>query len=125
MRKKIFTIVVMLLFLGIVGCKNNEKNKDSFKGRWIADGTQIKHIIAIVDDKPVYEEEDLPPYILDIDGHGNYTLQLKNHIYTGIYEIVEENNIYFESDESTDFTCNIKKENELECQMYATLFIRE
>lgn len=125
MRKRLYSIIKIMFLLVVVGCKNDNNRSKELEDKWVADGTQIKHIISIIDDKPVYAEKDLPPYILTLNEDGKYILQLKNITDTGTYEVDDEKNVYFDSNETGIWTCQLKKDKELHCLVHATLFIKE
>lgn len=137
--KKIFLIIVCLVVL-LTGCfnkkediyqssTNEEKVIKQLEGQWIADGTQMKVVLEIVDGEPVYADDYDLPYYLNINKDGTYLLDLNNEnnqTENGKYSVAE-NKINFrpETDEGFIWSCELLNDNELHCENYATVFMKE
>ncbi len=134
MKKILQLIIIGLLFSTLTACKNNTPEKDTNKneflslveGSWVADGTQYLYILEIDGDKIIPNQNDFPPYYLNFDGEGKYTLQLKDYTQTGIYTVDDYKEVILKSDEGfiSEF-CKLENENKLHCNRYASLFIKE
>lgn len=128
MKRRIKLILVGMLLLMIVGCGNKENdNLLLVKGKWIADGTQYKTVISVVDGKTTYAEGDdeLPPYILAFDGLGNYSLQLKNNTEAGTYIVNKDLDVILTPNDNDFWVCQLKTNEELYCLKHAHLFAKE
>lgn len=133
MKKKI-TIILTVTFITIVVLLNiiinrndSNSNRDSLskvEGTWIADGTQYTFVIGYENGKPVYSDNSTP-YYLHLDGKGNYKLEMNENVELGTYSVNEED-ISFKTDDGVIMeTCSLKNDNELHCNMYASLYIRK
>lgn len=104
-----------------------DKLLNQLEGQWIADGTQIKSIIDMVDGEHIYADDYDLPYYLNINKDGTYLLNLNNKTnYTekGKYSITD-NKINFnpETDDGFIWSCKLPNDNELHCENYATIFL--
>lgn len=149
MKKKIIILVAIclaIIAIIIISIKYNKKDYDYLLGRWTSvDGTIIKVIKEYKYEQPIYVNENIIEYWLDIKNNSKYILYYndnadksrsnfsieKNIIEKGKYNIdtKQENIIYF-SPESYDngyiWTCKIKNNNELyNCQNHASNFIKK
>lgn len=130
MKKMLFeTLVISCLVLLLIGCSNQGKDVNQLNGRWIADGTQMKAILEVVDGEPIYADDYDLPYYLDINEDGTYLLTLNNEskdTEKGKYNVIA-NEIRFspEVNEGFIWACQLLNNNELHCENYATVFTKD
>lgn len=110
---------------------NQEISNEKLAGKWIADGTQDKVIKEIIDGKPVYIGNYSAPSYLYLNLNGTYYLETNNEFNmteSGKYNI-KNNGVSFisnstESDMNFAWKCELKNDNELHCDQYASIFKR-
>lgn len=153
MKKKdiiiIFAFAILLLVVVFVLIKNNKNSYNSeLEGRWTSvEGTLIKVIKEYKDNQPVYFNDNIVEYWLDIKKDGKYILYFSdvidksrsnysienNIVERGKYNINpnDENIIYFNSDDknhvdnSSIWSCKISENNKLfNCTNYADEFVK-
>lgn len=148
MKKKIIIpIVILLIVLIIVWIMLfKENNSIALEGSWTStEDSLIKTILEYKDGQPVYENENIVEYWLelkkdskyvlyfnDIDdkSRSNYNIDIKI-LETGKYNIDLNNKIYFDPDNknlpsnsaSYIWTCEVENENLHNCTNYAYEFI--
>lgn len=139
-------IVILSILLIFFSKKSDEK---SINGRWISkDDSIIRVITEYKDGQPVYNNENIIEYCLEIKKEGSYILYFKdgtnkdnsnyeienNIIEQGKYNINpnDENIIYFDSDNgnqiSGSFIWNCKLYDDInirECTNYAYEFVKQ
>lgn len=125
MKNKIIGLVTLLLvlivFLVVILTAND------IKGTWIADGTQIPQIKEIKNGKPVYMDENPNPYYLIVKNSKNFSLELTDDTYEGTYSrnSKNKNEYIFSPKNNSSFTCKLNVDGELECDKFATIFVRK
>ena len=150
MKKKLIIIIIpiLLIIFGIIYIlvNNNKTKYDYLKGRWESiDGTLIKVIKEYKNDTPIYENDNIISYWLDIKnnntyilyyndisdkGRSNYNIE-ERIIEKGNYNIDSHNKniIYFNPNKynhSYIWTCEINNNKELHnCNNYAYDFIKQ
>lgn len=148
-NKIIIIMVILLLILAItciISLKNN--NSQRLEGRWTSTRDSLIRIIReYKDGYPVYANEDVVEYWLDLKNDGKYILYFndvvdqsrsnynieKNLLEKGKYNLDSNSKIYFDSDNknlpsnSTSYiwNCEVKNENLYNCTNYAYEFIKQ
>ena len=151
MKKKIVIILIIFLIILAITCiilLTNKRNGTTLKGRWTSTrDSVIKTIIEYKDGKPVYANENVVEYWLDLKKDGKYILYFndvadksrsnynieKNLLEKGKYNIDSKNKIYFNSDNknlpsnsaSYIWICEVENENLHNCTNYAYEFIKQ
>ena len=150
-KKKIITIIlVFCLFVSalvIIFIKNNNEDFELI-GRWTSTRDSLIRVIKeYKDGQPVYANENVVEYWLDLKKDGKYVLYFndivdqsrsnynieKNLIERGKYNIDSNNKIYFDSADknlpSTSanyiWNCEVENENLHNCTNYAYEFIKQ
>lgn len=114
-------IIILLFFCFIIGCDNQKKemqNRNQLLGTWIADGTQF----VILHDNNYNQSPDLDPYYLEFHDNSTFKLTMGEDIIEGNYQQNEDGSIYLISDLTN--ICNLK-DTELNCNMYASKFVKK
>ena len=151
MKKKIVIILVIFLIILAITCiilLTKERNGTTFEGRWTSTRDSLIRIIKeYKDGQPVYENENVIEYWLDLKKDGKYILYFndvadksrsnynieKNLLEKGKYNIDSKNKIYFDSDNKNSpstsasyiWTCKIDNENLHNCTNHAYEFIKQ
>ena len=150
-KKKIITIIlVFCLFVSalvIIFIKNNNEDFELI-GRWTSTRDSLIRVIKeYKDGQPVYANENVVEYWLDLKKDGKYVLYFndivdqsrsnynieKNLMERGKYNIDSNNKIYFDSADknlpSTSanyiWNCEVENENLHNCTNYAYEFIKQ
>ena len=151
MKKKIIIIIVILLIIFSITCVillQKENNDITLEGRWTSTRDSLIRIIKEYrDGEPVYANDNIVEYWLDLKKDGSYILYFndvadksrsnynieKNLLEKGKYNIDSKNKIYFDSDNknmSAGYTsyiwiCDIdEKYNLHNCTNYAYEFVK-
>ena len=150
MKKKAIIIIVILLIILAVTCAillRKENNGITLDGRWTSTrDSLIKVIKEYKNGQPVYANENVVEYWLDLKKDGSYILYFnevadksrsnynieKNLLEKGKYNIDSNNKIYFDSDNknlpissaSYIWTCEVEDKNLHNCKNYAYEFIK-
>ena len=138
MKKILLTLILIILVITIFYVIKKDKKTDSqMLGKWISDpGTIIKTIKEYKDDKPIYVEENIVEYWLEIREDSVYILYSVDNdnkvklLETGNYNENpnNKNTIYFSPNNIGNkkkyiWNCNKDKENKFNnCTNYATEF---
>ena len=124
-----------------------ENNSAKLEGRWTStEESLIKTVIEYKDDKPVYANENIIEYWLDLKKDGKYTLYFNDIadksrsnynieeklLEIGKYNIDSNKKIYFDSDNknlpsnsaSYIWTCEVANQNLHNCSNYAYEFVK-
>ena len=150
MKKKIIIPIVILMIIGIVVwiVLSKVNNSVTLEGNWIStEDSLIKTIIEYKDDQPVYANENVVEYWLELKKNGKYALYYNDIddksrsnynidskiLETGTYNIDSDNKIYFDSDNknlpsssaSYIWICEVESENLHNCTNYAYEFVKE
>lgn len=151
MKKKIVIILAILLIVLSITCiilLTIIRNGTTLKGHWIStEDSLIKTIIEYKDDQPVYANENVVEYWLELKKNGKYALYYNDIddksrsnynidskiLETGKYNIDSDNKIYFDSDNknlpsssaSYIWICEVESENLHNCTNYAYEFVKE
>ena len=151
MSKKAIKIISLCLMMGvcimvILFIKYRHNNNSISEGRWSSkDDSIIKIVKEYMDDKPVYDNDNIVEYWLDIKENGEYILYyidvsdkgrsnfsiLENITEKGKYNIDNKDAgiIYFSpisNNHSFIWTCHIKNDNNLyDCNNYSTDFVKQ
>ena len=151
MNKKIVIILAILLIVLTITCiiLLSKNNKDTaLEGRWTSTRDSLIRVIKeYKDGQPVYANENIVEYWLDLKKDGKYVLYFndvvdqsrsnynieKNLIERGKYNIDSNNKIYFDSADknlpSTSanyiWNCEVENENLHNCTNYAYEFIKQ
>ena len=150
MKKKIIIPIVILLIVLVIVLVilSKENSSTTFEGRWTSTrDSVIKTIIEYKDGKPVYANDNVVDYWLDLKKDGKYTLYFndvsdefrsnynieKHLLEKGKYNIDSKNKIYFDSDNknlpsssaSYILICEVEDENLHNCTNYAYEFIKQ
>lgn len=149
-KKKIITIIlVFCLFVSALVIILTKNNNEDFEliGRWTSTRDSLIRVIKeYKDGQPVYANENVVEYWLDLKKDGKYVLYFndvvdqirsnynieKNLMERGKYNIDSNNKIYFDSADknlpSTSanyiWNCEVKNENLHNCTNYAYDFIK-
>lgn len=148
MKKKIFVLIVILLIVAfivwIIFLKEN--NSKVLTGRWTSTRNSLIRVIKeYKDGKPIYENENIVEYWLDLEENGKYILYFndvadesrsnynieKNLLEKGKYNIDSNNKIYFnQEDKNTQgsyiWICDISENSKLHnCTNYAYEFVKQ
>ena len=137
MKRKLYNLFfIVLLLLSIVliilnGLNNNSNKLNTLSGVWVADGTQLRVVIGVTDDGPIYKGNYSGPSYLTLSSDKTYYLETNNEYNTienGNYEIGKDViTFYPNTDEYPDrlfWICNLKNNNELHCDEYAEIFVK-
>ena len=150
-KKIIIIIVAILLIVLLVTCTillRKEHNGAALEGRWTSTrDSVIKIIKEYKDGQPIYANENVVEYWLDLKENGKYILYFndvvdqsrsnynieKNLLEKGKYNIDSNNKIYFDSDNKnlpSNYTgyiwiCDVENENFHNCTNYAYDFIKQ
>ena len=127
-------IILICLILLITGCTDKEQKKEQINnnantqeivGIYIADGTQICLPVGYdKDGKPLCQDPNPSPYIIEIKEDSNFTLTLTDYSINGKMEYNKKDKlIHFNPEDNASFQCTLDNE-ELSCKMYATKFIK-
>ena len=151
MKKKVIIIIVILLIISAVTCAillRKENNGITLEGRWTSTRDSLIRVIKeYKDGQPVYANENVVEYWLDLKKDGSYVLYFnevadksrsnynieKNLLEKGKYNFDSNNKIYFNSDNknmpagytSYIWICEVEKENLHNCTNYAYDFIKQ
>lgn len=151
MKKKIVIILAILLIVLSITCiilLTKRRNGTTLEGHWIStEDSLIKTIIEYKDDQPVYANENVVEYWLELKKNGKYALYYNDIddksrsnynidskiLETGKYNIDSDNKIYFDSDNknlpsssaSYIWICEVESENLHNCTNYAYEFVKE
>ena len=150
MKKKAIIIIVILLIILAVTCAillQKGNNGITLEGRWTSTRDSLIRVIKeYKDGQPVYANENVVEYWLDLKKDGSYILYFnevadksrsnynieKNLLEKGKYNFDSNNKIYFNSDNknmpagytSYIWICEVKNENLHNCTNYAYDFIK-
>lgn len=151
-KKDVIIIFAFVMILSIVVFLLIRSNKNSYnselQGRWTSvEGTLIRVIKEYKDNQPVYFDDNIVEYLLDLKKNGKYILYFndeidksrsnynieKNLLEKGKYNIDSNNKIYFDSDNknmpagyiSYIWNCEVENKNLRNCTNYAYNFIKE
>lgn len=137
-KKKIVLLVIFLVFLllvtiGVIFILNKDDNKSlnnednrfsEVEGVWVVDKTQYIYILGYEDEEPIYSEADTPFY-LTLDGEGKYKLEMAETTETGTYSLNGDSLVLQNEEKLITETCRIKNKEELHCDKYAYLYVRQ
>lgn len=137
-KKKIVLLVIFLVFLllvtiGVIFILNKDDNKSlnnednrfsEVEGVWVADKTQYIYILGYEDEEPIYSNTDIPFY-LTLDGEGKYKLEMAETTETGTYSLNGDSLVLQNEEKLITETCRIKNKEELHCDKYAYLYVRQ
>ena len=137
-KKKIVLLVIFLVFLllvtiGVIFILNKDDNKSlnsednrfsEVEGVWVADKTQYIYILGYEDGEPIYSEADTPFY-LTLDAEGKYKLEMAETTETGTYSLNGDSLVLQNEEKLITETCRIKNKEELHCDKYAYLYVRQ
>ncbi len=137
-KKKIVLLVIFLVFLllvtiGVIFILNKDDNKSlnnednrfsEVEGVWVADKTQYIYILGYEDGEPIYSNTDIPFY-LTLDGEGKYKLEMSETTETGTYSLNGDSLVLQNEEKLITETCRIKNKEELHCDKYAYLYVRQ
>lgn len=122
-------IIIVILILVIIIFINKEDNSDKkIIGKWTSvDGTIIKIVKKYKDGKPVYANDDIEKYQLEIKKNNEFILYANNNIIeNGKYNIDSNNEeiIYFNSESNNTFIwqCKIRDNSLYDCNNYVEEF---
>lgn len=118
-----FIIVIGIFLLNYVN-KYNENELSSINGIFIADGTQHKFIIGYENGQFIYANNTKPLY-LNLYKNGNYKIEMENFIETGTYSLNNDKLFLKNKDGLITENCVLKNNNELHCDKYASLYIKQ
>ena len=151
MKKKIIILIVIFLIVSVIVwiMLSKENNNITLEGRWTSTRDSLIRIIKEYrDGEPVYENDNIVEYWLDLKKDGKYVLYFndvadesrsnynieKNLLEKGKYNIDSKNKIYFDSDNknlpsnsaSYIWICDIDEKYDLHnCTNYAYEFIKQ
>ena len=150
MKKKIIILIVIFLIVSVIVwiMLSKENNNITLEGRWTSTGDSLIRIIKEYrDGEPVYANDNIVEYWLDLKKDGKYVLYFndvadksrsdynieKNLLEKGKYNIDSKNKIYFNSDNknlpsnsaSYIWICEVENENLHNCTNYAYEFVKE
>ena len=150
MKKKIIILIVIFLIVSVIVwiMLSKENNNITLEGRWTSTGDSLIRIIKEYrDGEPVYANDNIVEYWLDLKKDGKYVLYFndvadesrsnynieKNLLEKGKYNIDSKNKIYFNSDNknlpsnsaSNIWICEVENENLHNCTNYAYEFIKQ
>ena len=148
-KKAIIIIVILLIILAGIGAilLQNENNGITLEGRWTSTRDSLIRVIKeYKDGQPVYANENVVEYWLDLKKDGSYILYFnevadksrsnynieRNLLEKGKYNFDSNNKIYFNSDNknmpasytSYIWICEVENENLHNCTNYAYDFIK-
>lgn len=137
-KKKIVLLVIFLVFLllvtiGVIFILNKDDNKSlnsednrfsEVEGVWVADKTQYIYILGYEDGEPIYSNADIPFY-LTLDGEGKYKLEMSETTETGTYSLNGDSLVLQNEEKLITEICRIKNKEELHCDKYAYLYVRQ
>ncbi len=145
----LFSVIFILILSILLIFINKKSDEKSINGRWISkDDSIIRVITAYKNGQPVYSNENIIEYCLEIKKEGSYIIYFKdgtnkdnsnyeienNIIEQGKYSINpnDENMIYFDSDNKNQLSgsfiwnCKLYDGNNLyECTNYAYEFVKQ
>ena len=148
-KKIIIMLVIFLIVLAIVCAKSMKENNNTIlEGRWTSTRDSLIRVIKeYKDGQPIYANENVVEYWLDLKKDGKYVLYFndvadesrsnynieKNLLEKGKYNIDSNDKIYFDSDNknlpassvSYIWTCEVDNENLHNCTNYAYEFIKQ
>ena len=150
MKKKVIIIIVILLIISAVTCAillRKENNGITLEGRWTSTRDSLIRVIKeYKDGQPVYANENVVEYWLDLKKDGSYVLYFnevadksrsnynieRNLLEKGKYNFDSNNKIYFNSDNknmpagytSYIWICEVENKNLHNCTNYAYDFIK-
>ena len=149
-KKKIIIAVIFLIILTTICIILLTKriNGTTLEGHWIStEDSLIKTIIEYKDDQPVYANENIVEYWLELKKNGKYALYFNDIVdksrsnynidakilETGKYNIDANSKIYFDSDNknlpsnsaSYIWSCEVENDNLHNCTNYAYEFIKQ
>lgn len=150
MKKKIIILIVIFLIVSVIVwiMLSKENNNITLEGRWTSTRDSLIRIIKEYrDGEPVYANDNIVEYWLDLKKDGSYILYFndvadksrsnynieKNLLEKGKYNIDSKNKIYFDSDNknlpsnsaSYIWICEVENENLHNCTNYAYEFIKQ
>lgn len=151
MKKKMVIILAILLIVLTITCiiLLSKNSKDTaLEGRWTSTRDSLIRVIKeYKDGQPVYANDNIVEYWLDLKKDGKYVLYFndvvdqsrsnynieKNLIERGKYNIDSNNKIYFDSDDknlpsnsaSYIWICEVEGENLHNCTNYAYDFVKQ
>ena len=148
-KKITIIVVIFLMALAIVCAKSMKENNNTIlEGRWTSTRDSLIRVIKeYKDGQPIYVNETVVEYWLDLKKDGKYALYFndvvdqsrsdynieKNLLEKGKYNIDSNDKIYFDSDNknlpsssvSYIWTCEADNENLHNCTNYAYDFIKQ
>lgn len=131
-KKIIFVFILLIIFVTFIFLLHNNKNNLNVSGKYIStEGSIIKIVKEYKDGNPVYVNEDINVYILDIKSNNEYILYANNSIVdSGKYNTNTDNEkiMYFNSSLNSNifiWQCKIKDNTLYDCNNYATDFVIE
>lgn len=119
----IIVAVVVVFFVNYVN-RDNDNEVFSINGVFIADGTQHKFIIGYENGEYIYANNTKPLY-LNLYKNGNYKLEMDDFIETGMYSLNNDKLVLKNKDGLITENCILKNENELHCDKYASIYIKQ
>ena len=150
MKKKIIILIVIFLIVSVIVwiMLSKENNNITLEGRWTSTRDSLIRIIKEYrDGEPIYANDNIVEYWLDLKKDGSYILYFndvadksrsnynieKNLLEKGKYNIDSKNKIYFDSDNknlpsnsaSYIWICEVENENLHNCTNYAYEFIKQ
>ena len=128
MKKNKILILLIIIFIFssvlIFYVINDSNTSLNLKGTWVADGTQYQFAIGYENGEIIYADISTPFY-LELDGKGNYTLNMGEYTEIGTYSFFEENLSLRNNDGLITERCEIKEDTNLYCEFYASLYIKK
>lgn len=125
-------ILGFTIYNNFVEKKEQKLTNEKLVGKWIADGTQDKIIKEIIDGKPVYVGNYSAPSYLYLNSDDTYYLETNNEFNTtesGKYNINNDTIVFSPNTTTTDvsvvWNCELKNDNELHCNQYASIFVKD
>ena len=97
---------------------------DSVKGHWIASDSQNDFIIGYENGEYIHLNSEGPIHLF-LNDDGRYALEFDNYKEYGTYTANEKKVTLMKSDGLITENCELKKENELHCNKYASLYIKQ
>ena len=103
---------------------NNENIFANVKGLWISSNNKNEYIIGYENGEYIYLKNESPIHLI-FNGDGSYTLEFDDYSEHGTYSISKKRIIMIKSDGLITETCELKKENELHCNKYSSIYIKQ
>lgn len=121
----ILLIIIFILFsILILYVISNSTTSSKLKGTWVADGTQFQYVLGYENGEIIYSDTSTPFY-LELDGKGNYTLNMGEQTEIGTYSFYEDKLSLRNNDGLVTERCEIKDDTKLYCEFYASLYIKK